>query len=148
MKKALLIVDLQVSAVTKPELVGKIADLQQKYDTIFVSIFKENQSFLPRILGKDWQGYPDENLAFQPKAGAIVYEKGTYSSYLPEMKDFDEIHLCGFDTDACIYKTAMDLVEQNIRPIILKNYCYSENEDYHQAGLKLLERNIGKENIK
>ena len=77
-----------------------------------------------------------------------MYEKGTYSSYLPEMKDFDEVHLCGFDTDACIYKTAMDLVEQNIRPIILKDCCYSENEDFHQAGLKLLERNIGKENIK
>ena len=142
MKKALLIVDLQISAVTKHELVERIAKLQDDYETVFVSVFKEKMSFLPRILGKSWQGYHNENLAFQPKAGAIVYEKGTYSSYLPEMKAFDEIHLCGFDTDACIYKTAMDLVEQNIRPIILKDYCYSENEDFHQAGLKLLERNI------
>jgi hypothetical protein len=81
-------------------------------------------------------------------ANGKIFEKGTYSSFLPEMKAFDEIHLCGFDTDACIYKTAMDLIESNVRPIVLKDYCFSEDETYHQAGLKLLERNIGKQNIK
>ena len=148
MKKALLIIDVQVSAVTKPDLTAKIEDLQQKYDTVFVSIFKQKQSFLPRILAENWVGYDDETLAFKPKEGAVVFEKGTYSSFLPEMKNFDEIHLCGFDTDACVYKTALDLIEANVRPIVLKDYCFSENETYHQAGLKLLERNIGKQNIK
>ena len=148
MKTALLIIDLQVSAVTKVDLPQKIEQLQNKYDTVFVSIFKENKSFLPKMLGKDWHGYDDENLAFMPKEGAIIFEKGTYSSFLQEMKNYNEIHLCGFDTDACIYKTAMDLIENNIKPIILKDYCYTENEEYQQAGLKLLARNIGSENIK
>ena len=147
MTKALLIIDVQVSAVTKPDLPQKIEALQKEYDTVFVSIFKERMSFLPRILNKSWIGYINENLAFKPKTEAIVFEKGTYSSFLPEMKTFDEIHLCGFDTDACIYKTAMDLIENNIRPIILKDLCYSENENYHQMGLSLLGRNIGAENI-
>ena len=110
MTKALLIIDVQVSAVTKPDLPQKIEALQKEYDTVFVSIFKERMSFLPRILNKSWIGYINENLAFKPKTEAIVFEKGTYSSFLPEMKTFDEIHLCGFDTDACIYKTEIYVI--------------------------------------
>ena len=63
------------------------------------------------------------------------------------MKKFTEIHLCGFDTDACVYKTALDLIEHGIRPIVLKDFCFSANKNFHKIGLKLLARNIGKENI-
>ena len=40
-----------------------------------------------------------------------------------------------------------NIIENNIRPIILKDYCFSENQDIHEMGIKLLERNIGKHNI-
>lgn len=55
---------------------------------------------------------------------------------------------CGFDTDACVYKTALDLAERGIRPVVLKDYCFSENQEFHNLGLRLLERNIGLKNIK
>ena len=145
MKKALLIIDVQKSSVTKPSLINKIEKLQNKYEDVFVSLFTNKQSPLLSILL--WNGYKDESLAFIPKNNAIIYEKTGYSSYLDEMKTYDEIHICGFDTDACVYKTAMDLIENNIRPIILKDYCFSENQDIHEMGIKLLERNIGKHNI-
>lgn len=64
------------------------------------------------------------------------------------MKKFDEIHIYGFDTDACVYKTAMDLIENGIRPIILKDFCFSETQEFHYAGICLLKRNIGDKNIK
>ena len=145
MKKALLIIDVQISAVTKPAIANKIEKLQSQYNYIFFSKFINQNSPILKIL--NWTGYNDENLAFKPHENAIIFTKSSYSSYLPEMKNFDEVHICGFDTDACIYKTAMDLIENNIRPIILKDYCFSENQQFHDMGIRLLERNIGKHNI-
>ena len=145
-KIALLIIDVQKSAVGKSKLPKRIEDLQKQYKHIFVSCFKNRKSPLLKIL--NWSGYDNESLAFTPNPKAIIFDKQGYSSYLPEMKNFSEIHLCGFDTDACIYKTAMDLVENGIRPVVLKDYCFSANKTFHQMGLKLLARNIGKENIR
>ncbi|MCQ2734526.1 MAG: isochorismatase family protein [Alphaproteobacteria bacterium] len=146
MKKALLIIDVQKSAVVKPEIAKNIEKLQYEYDVVFVSKFTNQNSPLLNLL--NWSGYDDETLAFKPKDNAIIYTKTGYSSYLPEMKEFDEIHICGFDTDACVYKTAMDLAEIGVRPVVLKDYCYSANQEFHDMGLKLLQRNIGIENIK
>lgn len=146
MKKALLIIDVQKSAIMKPEIAQKIEKLQYEYDVIFVSKFTNKNSPLLNLL--NWSGYNDETLAFKPKDNAIIYTKTGYSSFLPEMKEFDEIYICGFDTDACVYKTAMDLAEIGVRPIVLKDYCFSANQKFHDMGLKLLERNIGIINIK
>lgn len=146
MKKALLIIDAQKAAVVKPEIVRNIEKLQYEYDAVYASMFTNTGSPLLGIM--DWAGYDDETLAFEPKKDAIVFTKTGYTSYLPEMKAFDEIHLCGFDTDACVYKTALDLIETGIRPIVLKDYCYSANQELHDMGLKLLERNIGKKNVR
>ena len=146
MKKALLIIDVQKSAVIKPEIAQNIEKLQYEYDVVYISKFINQDSPLLKLL--NWSGYDDETLAFKPKDNAIIYTKTGYSSYLPEMKQFDEIYICGFDTDACVYKTAMDLAEIGIRPIVLKDYCFSTNQEFHNMGLKLLERNIGAMNVK
>lgn len=146
MKKALLIIDVQKSATVKQEIAQNIEKLQYVYEVVFVSKFTNQDS--PLLILLNWSGYDDETLAFKPKDNAIIYTKTGYSSYLPQMKQFDEIHICGFDTDACVYKTAMDLAEVGIRPVVLKDYCYSANQEFHNMGLKLLERNIGIKNIK
>lgn len=144
-KKALLIIDVQKSAVTREDIAKNIEKLQYQYEDVFVSQFINKNSPILNIL--DWNGYQDESLAFAPKENAVVYAKSGYSSYISEMNNYDEIHLCGFDTDACVYKTALDLIEKGIRPVILKDYCYSANAEMHEMGLKLIERNIGKHNI-
>ena len=146
MKKALLIIDVQISAVTKSEISQRIEKLQYEYETVYVSKFTNANSPLLSIL--NWPGYDNEELAFIPKENAIIFSKNGYSSYLPEMQKYDEVHLCGFDTDACIYKTAMDLIENNIRPIVLQDCCFSATPEFHDIGMKLIERNIGKHNIK
>lgn len=145
MKRVLLIIDLQKSAVTKPEIAKKIEKLQYEYDVVYVSKFTNKGSPLLRIM--DWEGYADEALAFEPRKDAIVFEKTGYSSFLPEMKEFEKIYICGFDTDACVYKTAMDLAELGICPVVLKDCCSSATQEAHEMGLKLLERNIGKKNV-
>ena len=145
-KIALLIIDVQKSAAGNSDLPKRIETLQNQYQHIFISQFQNENSPLPQIM--NWSGYSDESLAFTPAKGSILFKKTAYTSYLSEMKNFSEIHLCGFDTDACIYKTALDLIENGIRPIVLKDYCFSENKTFHEMGLKLLIRNIGKENIR
>lgn len=144
-KKALLIIDVQKSAVGNSDIPARLGELQYNYGQIYISKFVNTDSPLLRYI--DFDGYEDADLAFDPAPDAVIFEKNIYSSFLPEMTAFDEIHLCGFDTDACIYKTAMDLIEHNVRPVILSEYCGSESEEYHQAGMLLLERNIGRENI-
>lgn len=145
MPKVLLIIDVQKSAVTKHEISKQIEKLQYEYDIVYVSKFTKNNSPILSIL--DWSGYDDENLDFIPKDNAIIYTKTGYSSFIPEMKKYNEIFICGFDTDACVYKTAMDLIENNIRPIILKNYCFSANQELHDKAIEIMKRNIGKKNI-
>lgn len=146
MKTALLIIDAQKSAVIKPEIVRNIEKLQYEYDVVYVSKFTNTDSPLLKIM--DWGGYEDEELAFVPKKNAVIFTKTGYSSYLPEMRDFIEIHICGFDTEACVYKTAMDLAENNVTPVVLKDYCYSSDADMHEAGIKIIEKNIGIKNIR
>jgi nicotinamidase-related amidase len=144
-KTALLIIDVQKSAVGDSPLPAKIEALQAVYEHIFVSRFVNRNSPLIPMTGFD--GYADEALAFTPAPRAVVFEKNVYSSFIPVLKGFDEVHLCGFDTDACVYKTALDLIENSIRPVVLAAYCGSENRAFHEAGILLLERNIGRENI-
>ncbi len=146
MKTALLIIDVQKSAVIKPEIAQNIERLQYDYDVVYVSKYTNTGSPLLKLL--DWSGYDDETLVFTPKENAVTFTKTGYSSYLPEMKNFDEIHITGFDTEACVYKTAMDLIEHNIRPVVLKDYCFSSDEEMHDMGLKILEKNIGERNIR
>lgn len=143
--KALLIIDVQKSAVTNNEIVSAIEKLQYEYDHVYISQFLNQSS--PIIKLTDWAGYSNESLAFAPAPHAVIFQKNIYSSYIQNLKQFDEIHICGFDTDACIYKTSLDLIERGIRPVILSKYCGSQNDEYHHMGITLLARNIGIKNI-
>lgn len=60
----------------------------------------------------------------------------------------EKLFIVGVDTDCCVLKTATDLFEHNIRPIILSNYCSSNGGgDSHRAGLLCLKRLIGSNQI-
>lgn len=142
---ALLIIDVQKAAKPNPAIVQRIERLQADYAFVFVSKFINRNSPLLPLTG--WSGYDDESLAFTPSVTAVVFEKNIYSSYIEALKDFEEVHLCGFDTDACVYKTALDLVEHGIRPVVLSQCCGSETAAYHEAGLLLIKRNIGPGNV-
>ena len=88
----------------------------------------------------------------------VMFDKATYNcingnfinllkqlnkGYIPE-----KVYLCGLDTDACVLATAIGLFEHGIAPIVLKDYCFSTGgKQYHKAGLKCLERIIGKDQI-
>lgn len=58
------------------------------------------------------------------------------------------IFIVGVDTDCCVMKTAVDLFEKNIRPIVLLEYCDSNGGKIaNDAGIKVMERLIGKQQL-
>ena len=83
-----------------------------------------------------------------------VFDKKIYTAVNNELKnyiqenDISEIYLCGFDTDACVQKTAIDLFEQNYDVYVLKDYCMSHaGKEIHDLYITNLARLIGKDRI-
>lgn len=83
-----------------------------------------------------------------------VFEKLTYTALNDELKSYiekkkiTEIHLCGFDTEACVLKTALDLFENNYNVNVLADYTMSNSGlDYHNWALNILRKLIGKNNV-
>ena len=146
MSTALLVIDVQKASCKNIGIAEAIEKAQYDYEYVFISRFINKASPLVSLM--PWDGYDNEELAFTPAPHAKVFEKNIYSSFIEDLTAFNEVHLCGYDTDACVYKTALDLIEHNIRPIVLTRLCGSENEHFHQIGLELLKRNIGEGNLK
>lgn len=44
--------------------------------------------------------------------------------------------LCGFETDVCVAQTAIDLLDNDYRVVLLTDLTYTQNESEHQIGLK------------
>jgi nicotinamidase-related amidase len=83
-----------------------------------------------------------------------VFDKHYYSAFTESFLRFislnqiNKLYLCGVATDSCILKTAIDSFERDIEPIVVEDACSSHGgQQAHDAGLFLLRRNIGKNQI-
>ena len=92
----------------------------------------------------------DVELAFTPRKDAHLFDKSTYTcltdDVLALLQDsaVGEVHVCGFATDNCVLKTAVDVFEAGIIPTVLAAACASHGGiEAHEAGLMLLKRFIG-----
>ena len=132
-----------------------------------INVFQKDLVIATQFINKDggpydrimlWQRLkqaPETNvLEFVAAKSKFIIEKNIYSGYVAETKrifadnGIKEVYIAGIDTDCCVLKTAIDLFEQNIRPVVLADYCASNGGDVsHKAALTVLERNIGKKQI-
>ena len=65
-----------------------------------------------------------------------------------QKNNIEKVYLVGIDTDCCVLKTAIDLFEHNIEPIVLADYCASNGgKESQNAAITVLNRNIGKKQI-
>lgn len=87
-----------------------------------------------------------------------VFEKTVYTCVNPHFlqrlcqlndgKYPKQVFVCGIDTDCCVLKVATDLFENNIRPIVLTDYCASNGgTESHNAGILCLKRLIGEKQL-
>lgn len=84
-----------------------------------------------------------------------VFDKPGYTG-LPDdlaarLRDLapEAVAVVGIDTDMCILKVAMDVFDLGIRPLVLTDCCASTaGLQAHLAGLAILARNIGAEQLR
>ena len=83
-----------------------------------------------------------------------VVEKVTYSSLNLETLEILEalsparVLICGIATDGCVLKTAVDVFEKGLIPIVLADLCASHaGDEIHKAGLLLTGRFIGRDQL-
>jgi nicotinamidase-related amidase len=156
----LMIIDVQRGFINRwtAAVPDAVEALQERYEHVIALRFLNPEgSFHRRLIG--WgrfaPGSAETELAFTPRADALVLEKTTYSALVPAVRSelrrigADEVHLCGIATDGCVLKTAVDLFEAGIVPVVLADACASHGgPECHRAGLMLLKRFIGERQVR
>jgi len=159
MKKLLLVIDVQKDFINEntKAYVKKIQELidSEEYEEIaFTKFINSEENILYKKLNYTGCMTTDgQNIVIDTKQHK-VFKKVIYSALNEELKqyiknnDIKEIYLCGFDTDACVQKTALDLFENGYDVYILKDYCMcSSGIELHNIILNNLKRLIGEKNI-
>lgn len=84
----------------------------------------------------------------------LVAEKHSYTSLTPEVLSYlgndlpHTVYLAGIATDGCVLKTAVDLFERGVRPVVVEDCCASHaGPELHAMGLRLIGRFIGGDQI-
>ena len=159
MKKLLLVIDVQKDFINEhtEKILPKIKELvnSDKYDLIAFTRFinDENSIWYKKLNYTGCMTKEGQEIVIDTKNHKI-FDKKIYTAVNDELKtyiqenDISEIYLCGFDTDACVQKTAIDLFEQNYDVYVLKDYCMSHlGNEIHNLYITNLARLIEKNKI-
>ncbi|MEH2373168.1 cysteine hydrolase family protein [Nostoc sp.] len=58
------------------------------------------------------------------------------------------VAVCGVDTDACVMATALGLFDAGFETFVVSDGCASSGgQEYHEAAIKILKRNIGEKYV-
>lgn len=159
----LLVVDMQNgflgdrSRHVIPLVVQLVRDCRERgLPIVFTRFHNEAESQYERLIGwKRFRTSPEVDISpeLSPYAEHVI-EKAIYSAFTKEFCEMVErnhwrtIVLCGVATDGCILKTAIDAFERDLVPIVVADVCASHaGREVHDAGLMLLRRFIGKEQV-
>ncbi len=158
-QSCIIIVDVQKGFINRwtGHIPALVEALQNDYGRVIVTRFINPEGSMHRkLIG--WRRFApdseDTELAFKPRPGATIIDKHTYTCVTPKLVDDlhqncrEPVHLCGIATDNCILKTAVDLFEAGITPVVLASASASHGgPDCHEAGLMLLRRFIGEAQV-
>ena len=158
-KSCLLIIDIQKGFINKhtKHILPKINHLLDQFDIIFATKFYNIEgSFYDTLI--NWhelrKNTEEFELAFTTDKNLNIIEKSVYtcvnSDFIKKLKhdNIKKVYICGIDTDICVTKSAVDLFENGIIPIIIENYCASTGgKQAHNNGISTLKRYIGSNQI-
>ena len=80
-----------------------------------------------------------------------TFEKPSYSPPRAliealESDDITTVTVCRVDTNACVMALVLELFDAEIETFVVSDGCASSGgQEYHEAAIKLLERNIGEQ---
>lgn len=159
MNKLLLVIDVQKSFINEntKSYIKKIIELieAKEYERIAFTKFinSKDSIWYKKLNYKGCMTEENQSIMIDTKNNK-VFEKDIYSAFNKELveyieeKDIEQIYLCGFDTDACVLKTALDLFENNYEIYVLKDYCMcSAGQKIHNETIENLKRLIGREYV-
>lgn len=149
---ALLIIDMQnVFLRSLGHLIPKVQELAESWpeeDIYWLRYRNHPGSLYERHL--DWS---DATLAddIEMIDGKGQDKKFWHYGYSPplelitELKEkYETAYVCGVDTDACVYAAMMTLWDNEIRPILLSDYCGSSGgQHFHDVALSMMNRQFG-----
>lgn len=157
--EALMVIDIQNGFITKENnyIIEPAKEFIKSYHNGPIIVTKYINNGGPV---EEWDDYhqmktaPDTDLIPGIAEYAdYIFDKNYYTSITDEVKaliaskNIDTIYLIGISTDCCVLKTALDLFEMGIRPIVLEDLCGSSKKKYHEEGLSILKRNIGENQV-
>ncbi|MFJ3164232.1 isochorismatase family cysteine hydrolase [Streptomyces kanasensis] len=159
---ALLVIDVQQGFVNQhsrgviPAVVRLVEGWQAAGAPVVLSRFhNEPGSPYETITGWTRLRTPEEqalvaDLAPFAASAAAIIDKPQASVFTPEgtrtirEAGWTDLVLCGIDTDACVYDSAVAAYQAGYRPWIVTDACASTGgARYHDAALLLASRNIG-----
>lgn len=159
LNRLLLIIDVQrnfINANTEDVLsnIQDLIDSKQfnfiaftKYKNAVDGLFCRELNYLGCIKEKDQEIMLDTK-------NFPIFEKTVYTVFNDDFKKFlkdykiDKIYLCGIDTDACVFKTALDLFENEYDVYVLEKYCRSHiGKIAHDQAITSMKRLIGEKRV-
>jgi nicotinamidase-related amidase len=162
-KPVLLVIDMQNGFLGERSrhvighVVHLISECQQRSIPVVLTRFqnREGSPYETLIRWRRLRGETETALTkeLQNIPGTVI-DKDFYSAFTPEFEQLlDEngwktlIH-CGVATESCVMKTAVDAFERNLTPVVISDACASHaGVEIHNAGLMILERFIGRDQI-
>lgn len=159
MNRLLLVIDVQrnfINANTE-DVLSKIQDLIASNQFDFVAFTKYKNAvdglFCRELNYLGCIKEEDQEIMLGTK-NFPIFEKTGYTVLNDEFKKFlsdyhiDKIYLCGIDTDACVFKTALDLFENEYDVYVLEKYCRSHiGKTAHDHAITAMKRLIGEKRV-
>jgi nicotinamidase-related amidase len=164
MKRTLLVVDLQngfMNDFTRhiPGTITRLIERDAFDRLLFTRFVNKPDGPYPKMLG--WSGVeqpPDTDIVSAMDRFLTeenVFAKDGTAGIPSSLRDLlselavETMTLVGVDTDMCVLKTAMDIFDMGIEPIIETDCCASTaGLQAHLAGLSVLARNIGANHLR
>lgn len=158
---ALLVIDVQNGFINPnschiPDRIEQLIE-ETSYDhRIFTKFVNHPGSQYERLLRwKRLQSESETAIVDQlAKYSTITIEKRYYTCLTESFRSYvrkhkiTTFHIVGIDTDICVLKSAVDLFENEMTPIIFSECCMSHaGDEIHKAALSILPRFIGRDQV-
>jgi nicotinamidase-related amidase len=159
----LVVVDMQNGFLNERSrhVIPAVVDLVAKWQslngaTVFTRYFNYPGSPYERLIHWSKMQQPPETditTELSPYVSNTI-DKTIYSLFNDEGAEYirqggwQDLVFCAVATDGCVLKSATDAFERGLTPWVVRNACASDaGEAIHEAGLKLLARFIGRDQV-
>ncbi|ARV57406.1 hypothetical protein BZZ01_01070 [Nostocales cyanobacterium HT-58-2] len=158
-KGILLAVDLQNGFLTTPEcqaVVPKVVNYASQFHQVWATrFFNRNPNFSRQLNWNEMvSGQETELSTTLSPVVSKTFDKPSYSpvsrALLQVLRNdgITTVAVCGVDTDACVMATALGLFDAEFETFVVSDGCASSGgQEYHEAAIKILERNIGEQYV-